>query len=122
MARTDEYIVEIAKDSEYLGRMTDPTASACVTGVCGDEMEFYLVIEERVIKEAKFFTRGCLSALICGHIVCQLAAERSVKDALSISPNDVIERLYNVGEDHCHCSILAVSALQRAVADYLLKK
>ena len=122
MAGREEYIVEIAKDSEYLGRMTDPTASACVTGVCGDEMEFYLVIEEGVIKETKFFTRGCLSTLICGHITCQLASGKSVKDALGISPNDVIERLYNVSEDHCHCSILAVSVLQRAIADYLLKK
>jgi nitrogen fixation NifU-like protein len=121
--KKNDYIIEAAKNSPYLGRINDPTSGACVKGVCGDEMELYLVIEENTIKEIKFYPQeGCIAALICGHITCQLAAERTIREALGISPKDVIERLYGLEEDHCHCSILSVSTLHRAIASYVLKK
>ena len=31
-----------AAPDPFFGRMTDPTGSAFVVGLCGDEMEFYL--------------------------------------------------------------------------------
>ena len=41
-------------------------------------------------------------------------------DKAGISPGDVIRRLRDIPEDHLHCSILAVSTLYRAIADYLI--
>ena len=47
---------------------------------------------------------------------------KTVKEALLISAGEVITRLKGLPEDHLHCSILSVSTLYRAIADYLLKK
>ena len=43
---------QATKADPYFGRMTDPSGSAFVRGLCGDEMEFYLVVEDKTFKEA----------------------------------------------------------------------
>ena len=114
-------IVEIAKNPKYFGRMNDPIGSAVIKGPCGDEMEFYLLIDNNIIQESKFYTNGCVSTIVCGEITAQLAQGKNINDALGISPKQVKELLQGLPENHSHCSILAVSALYRAIADYLLK-
>lgn len=116
-----EHIVKVAKDPRHFGRMNDPTSSAFIKGPCGDEMEFYLVIEDRIIKEVKFYTTGCISTIVCGEAVSHLASGKTINEALGISSRQVIEILKGLPENSSHCSILAVSTLYRAIADYLLK-
>ena len=108
-------------EKDHYGRMNDPDASAFVKGICGDEMEFYLVIKDRIIQEARFYTDGCEYTRACGGVVAGLAESKSVEDALGISPRQVVDTLKDLPEEHRHCSILAVSTLYRAIADYLLK-
>jgi nitrogen fixation protein NifU and related proteins len=114
-------LIEIAKSSDNFGRMNDPTAAALIKGPCGDEMEFYLVINDKIIEEIKFYTKGCVATRVCGAMTAQLALGKSIDEALGISPKIVIDALACLPEDHCHCSILAVSTLYRAIADYLLQ-
>ena len=116
-----ENIVVLAKNPKHFGRMNDPISSALIKGPCGDEMEFYLVIENGIIEKAKFYTEGCISTLVCGEIAARQAEGKSIEQALAISPKQIIDLLGNLPQDHCHCSILAVSTLYRAIADYLLK-
>jgi nitrogen fixation NifU-like protein len=116
-----ENIVVLAKNPKHFGRMNDPISSALIKGPCGDEMEFYLVIENGIIKQVKFYTEGCISTLVCGEIAARQAEGKSIEQALAISPKQIIDLLGNLPQDHCHCSILAVSTLYRAIADYLLK-
>ena len=116
-----ENIVALAKNPQHFGRMNDPISSALIKGPCGDEMEFYLIIENGIIEKAKFYTEGCISTLVCGEIAARQAEGKSIEQALAISPKQIIDLLGNLPEDHCHCSILAVSTLYRAIADYLLK-
>ena len=117
-----ENILTVAKDLKHFGRMNDPTSAASIKGPCGDEMEFYLVIEDRTIKEIKFYTKGCIATKVCGSMTAQLALGKSIDEALGISAREVIDKLQGLPEDHCHCPILAVSTLYRAIANYLLKK
>ena len=106
----------------YFGRMTDPTSAAYLKGPCGDELEMYLIIEDRIIKEITFYTEGCIPTRVCGSMVARLARGKSVDAALGISARDVIKQLKDLPPGHAHCSILAVSTLYRAIADYLLKQ
>jgi len=117
-----EHIVALAKSPRHFGRMNDPTSAASIKGPCGDEMEFYLVIKDRIIEEVKFYTEGCIATIVCGSMSAQLVLGKSIDEALGISPKDVIEALNGLPEEHCHCSILAVSTLYRAIVDYLFKK
>ena len=114
-------IVELAKNPKYLGRMNDPTSSAYIKGPCGDEMEFYLVIKDRVIHDVKFHATGCIATHACAATTAGLLLGTTVEDALGISPKKVMDLLNGLPENHCHCSILAVSTAHKAIADYLLK-
>ena len=116
-----EHLIKLAKDTEHFGRMNDPTGSAYFKGPCGDEMEFYLVIKDRIIEEVKFYTEGCLATRICGSMTAQLALGKTIYDALGVSPRKVIALLKGLPENDRHCSILAVSTLYKAIAKYLLK-
>ncbi|MDD4995762.1 MAG: iron-sulfur cluster assembly scaffold protein [Patescibacteria group bacterium] len=107
---------------KFFGRMNDPTSSAYLKGPCGDEMEFYLVIEDSVITEIKYFTQGCDATKDCAETAAHLAYGRTIDEALSISADEVIRNLKDLPGDHLHCSILAVSTLYRAIADYLLRQ
>ncbi|MDP8218606.1 MAG: iron-sulfur cluster assembly scaffold protein [Candidatus Theseobacter exili] len=107
-------------EKDHFGRMNDPDGSALVKGPCGDEMEFYLLIKDRIIQEARFYTDGCEYTRACGEVAAGLSEGRSLNDALGICPKQVIEILKDLPEEHKHCSILAVSTLYRAIADYLL--
>jgi len=114
-------ILKASQEDEYFGRMNDASAAAYIKGLCGDEMEFYLVIENNVVKEIKYYTDGCVFTKACAGTACRLALEKPIDEVLRISPQQITEELKHLPQEYIHCSILAVSTLHKAVADYLLK-
>lgn len=114
-------LIQRARNPRYFGRMNDPTGSAYVQGLCGDEMEFYCVITNDVIEEVTFYTRGCVSTIVCGSMAAELVHGKTVSEALALSPRTVIQALEGLPDEGYHCAILAVSTLYKAIADYLLK-
>lgn len=106
---------------ENMGRMNDPDGSAYIKGLCGDTMEFYLVINDNKISDAWFFTDGCGSSISAGSTVANLAKDKEIKEALHISPADVIEKMEENPGFEKHCAILAVMTLYKAIADYILR-
>lgn len=110
----------IANDEKYYGRMNDPVCSAFVKGACRDEMEYYLVIENNIITDIKFWTTGCESSKACGITLAYCVINKNLYDALNISPNYIIERLKNLPEENRHCAILACMTFYKAVGEYLV--
>ena len=116
-----ESMMSFAEKLKHFGRLNDPTSVAIIKGPCGDEMEFYLIIKNGIIEEAKFYTEGCISTLVFGEMTAQQAESKPIEEALGISPKHIIELLGKLPQDYWHCSILSVSTLYSAIADYLLK-
>lgn len=103
------------------GRLDEANYSAKVTGPCGDTMEIYLAIESGRCSSISFFTDGCDSTLACGSSVTEMAKGKEIKELLKISPSDIIDDLGGLPSETIHCSILAVTTLLKAVAEYFLK-
>jgi len=112
--------LESQEQDEFFGRMNDPTAAASIRGICGDEMEFYLVILEDRIEDVRYYTEGCGNTRASGRAVARRAKGRAVTDALSISAGEIIRSGECEPEAGRHCAILAVTTFYRAIADYLL--
>jgi len=106
------------KRNPYLGRMTDPSAAARVTGPCGDTMEFYLAIRDDVIETVRYHTDGCQYTHLCGSAVAVMAEGSSIKSALAINPSLLLDELKDLPLEHRHCAILSVSTLYRAIGEY----
>ena len=107
-------------EDPFFGRMNDPTAAASIKGLCGDEMEFYLVIRDDRIEDIRYYTTGCGNTRSCGRAVARRTKGRSITDALSISAGELIRSGECEPQAGRHCAILAVTTLYRAIADYLL--
>ncbi|HUT35344.1 MAG TPA: iron-sulfur cluster assembly scaffold protein [Planctomycetota bacterium] len=109
-----------AADDPFFGRLNDPSSAASIRGLCGDEIEIYLVIDDSVITDVKYYTEGCEHTRLCGQAVARRAKGKTLLDALAISPREIIDSETTLPEDGRHCAILAMSTLYRAIADYLL--
>jgi NifU-like protein involved in Fe-S cluster formation len=83
-------------------------------------MEFYLVVEDHVVRDVKYYTEGCDYTRRCGQAVARRANGKNIYDALAIHPREIIDSEESLPEDGRHCAILAVSTLYRAIADHLL--
>ena len=90
--------------------------------VCGDLMEMYIKVEDNKIKDIKFKTFGCGSAIATSSMVTELAIGKSIDEALKITRNDVANELDGLPPQKMHCSNLAADALHAAIDDYKKKK
>lgn len=108
----------LTAQDDFFGRMNDPSAGAWVTGPCGDTMEFYLTIEDEIIRQTKYYTDGCGFTRLCGQTVAVYVQGKSIVEALSINGKQVLDALPQLPPEHRHCAILAVSAFYKAVGQY----
>ena len=107
---------------KYFGRINDPDGAAFVKGICGDEMEFYLVIKNQIIEDIRFYTNGCEHTALCGNTTAELVLGRRIDKALKISPGEIKEAIKDFPLDHNHCVLLSAITFYKALADYLYKQ
>ena len=85
-------------------------------------MQMWLHIKDNKIVKASFWTDGCGATGACGGITTDLASGKTLGDALTISPEVIIESLGGLPEDHVHCAGLASLSLKKAIVGYLSNK
>ncbi|VFU13686.1 NifU-like protein (fragment) [anaerobic digester metagenome] len=51
-------------------------------------------------------------------MVTEIATNRTVEEALKIKPEDILDELGGLPEDHVHCAVLAAHTLNQALKDY----
>jgi len=90
---------------------------------CGDVMAVWVKIDEQTgrIKECKWRTFGCASAIASTSMMSVMATENggmSLARAKKITPESIIERLGGLPDRKYHCSVLGHAALREAITDY----
>jgi nitrogen fixation NifU-like protein len=93
---------------------------------CGDMMKIWIKVDKKsdTIKECKWRTFGCASAIASTSILSVMATEKGgmkLDDALKIRPQDIVARLSGLPDKKIHCSVLGDKALRAAVNDYFKK-
>ena len=89
---------------------------------CGDQMLMLLDIEDDVIKDVKWKTYGCASAIASTSMLSEMIKGMNIKDAYCIKPDDLVKKLGGLPEYKIHCSVLGDKALRAAIDDYLAKQ
>jgi len=95
--------------------------------ICGDLMKIYIEVSKdkskrEVIRDIKFETLGCASAIATSSMITDLAKGKTIEKAKKISKLDVAEALEGLPPIKMHCSNLATDALREAIKDYESKK
>ena len=106
----------------FVGPIKDPDGYACLRGVCGDTMEFFLKFEDDRVLEASFQTAGCGSSTVCGSFAAEMAIGKKPDEIQKVTGETVIHRLGSIPKDDEHLAFLAVETLRNALNDYLRKK
>ncbi len=89
---------------------------------CGDIMKMYLKIDDGdVITDCKFKTFGCGAAIATSSMATELIKGHTVKEALELTNQAVVEALDGLPPVKIHCSVLAEEAIKSALADYYRK-
>ncbi|WP_372714196.1 Fe-S cluster assembly scaffold protein NifU [Ilyobacter sp.] len=89
---------------------------------CGDVMEIFLKIEDDIIKDVKFRTFGCASAIATSSISTEMILNKNVNEALQLTNKAVAEALDGLPPAKMHCSVLAEEGIKAAIEDYISKK
>ena len=88
------------------------------TGDCGDTVEIFLTVTDLIIKQVNFRANGCIHTHACCNTLVYLAERRSIEEAWKIVPENIVEFLATLPEDHLHCAELATGALYLALSNY----
>lgn len=124
------------KNPDGVGKVGNP--------VCGDVMWLYIKVGknknltsgknlvssrslgnkkgEEIIKDIKFETFGCVAAIATSTILTQIAKGKTLEEAKNIDKQKIIKSLGGLPPIKVHCSVLAASALNKAINDYESKK
>jgi nitrogen fixation NifU-like protein len=85
---------------------------------CGDVMKLQIKVDENgIIRDARFKTYGCGSAIASSSLVTELVRGMHIDDASNIRNSQIAEELA-LPPVKIHCSILAEDAIKAAVKDY----
>ena len=84
--------------------------------VCGDILELSARIESGRIAEARFRTRGCVTALACSSLLTELLRGMTPAEARAITPEQLSELLGGLPQATFHAAQLARDAVHALVA------
>jgi len=85
---------------------------------CGDVMKLQIKVDEHgIIKDARFKTYGCGSAIASSSLVTEWIKGKTLAEAGTIK-NTAIAQELALPPVKIHCSILAEDAIKAAIKDY----
>lgn len=101
------------EDADAIGKVGNPT--------CGDLIWIYIKVKDDVITDITFKTFGCAAAIATSSMITELTKGKTLKEAYTITRNDVAENLEGLPPIKMHCSNLAADGLHKAIEEYLEK-
>ena len=107
-----------ANNPRNRGRLDIFNGHSRITGPCGDVMEFWIYVDNGIIKKVSFETSGCGSSLACGSIASILAEGRQLEKAAAMDKREILDALGGLPPEMRHCAMLAAVTLKIACLDY----
>ena len=114
-----EKVMEHFQNPRNVGEIEDANGVGEVGNAkCGDIMKIYLKVEDNIIKDVKFKTFGCGSAIASSSMATELIKGKTIDEAWGLTNKAVAEALDGLPPVKMHCSVLAEEAIHKAINDY----
>lgn len=122
MALYNEKVMDNFLNPKNVGEIENPDGTGVYgSPVCGDMMQIQIKVEDDIIKDAKFKTFGCGSAIASSSMATSMIIGKSIDDALELTNKQIVDELGGLPPVKIHCSVLADHAIKSAIYDYAQK-
>lgn len=103
-----------------VGEVEEPDGMAEVGSIaCGDALRLTFKLDEnKKIKEAKFKTFGCASAIATASALTEIIKGMTLEEAQKVTNQDIAAYLGGLPQEKMHCSVLGQQALEKAITNY----
>lgn len=103
-----------------VGEVENPDGLGEVGSIaCGDALRLTFKLDEnKRIKEAKFKSFGCASAIAAASVLTEMLKDLTVEEAEKITNQDIADSLGGLPPQKMHCSVLGEQVLEKAIAYY----
>jgi len=85
---------------------------------CGDSLKLYIKLDGNIVKDAKFLTFGCGSAVASSSILTEMIIGKPLDEVKKITNKDIAEQLDGLPQEKMHCSVMGREALEDALKKY----
>ena len=104
--------VGVIEDADAVGEVGNPK--------CGDMMKITMAVddESETVQDIRFQTFGCGAAIAVSSVVTEMVKGTTLRDALAIDNDAVVEELDGLPALKVHCSVLAEEGIAAAIKDY----
>ena len=118
-----EMILEYYKHPKNKKRLENPDIhNKSHNPLCGDNCEIFVKLDEKksVLEQITFDGQGCAISIASASILTQLVKNKSLKDALDMDKDDLLDMLgISLSPNRLKCALLGLDTLKNGIRLYL---
>lgn len=87
-----------------------------INPLCGDKINVYLTLDNKKIKDIRFYGKGCAISQAAASIISEYIKDKNINEVKNYGKEDILNLLgISIGPVRLKCALLSLKAIQNAI-------